>query len=79
MWCTVYASNAMTYHRFSLSADELLTQLPKLDVRGTAIQDECPHYAAPMTCVPGKYRRHDGLCNNLHVPTWGATLAVFAR
>jgi hypothetical protein len=27
----------------------------------------------------GKYRRYDGLCNNVKYPTWGATNTPFSR
>uniref|UniRef100_G3RQA0 Peroxidasin like n=1 Tax=Gorilla gorilla gorilla TaxID=9595 RepID=G3RQA0_GORGO len=30
-------------------------------------------------CFHAKYRAHDGTCNNLQQPTWGAALTAFAR
>ncbi|XP_017387255.1 peroxidasin-like protein [Cebus imitator] len=30
-------------------------------------------------CFHGKYRSHDGTCNNLQQPTWGAAPTAFAR
>lgn len=65
--------------RYDLSADEIWTQLPKMDVGETLVARYCPDFASPMQCVPGRYRRHDGLCNNLRFPTRGATRAAFAR
>ncbi|CAL4190610.1 unnamed protein product, partial [Meganyctiphanes norvegica] len=64
---------------YGLSRHDIWKSLPKLDVSKTAIAGYCPDYASPMTCVPGKYRRTDGLCNNLKNPTWGATRATFER
>ncbi|XP_047738781.1 peroxidase [Hyalella azteca] len=65
--------------RFSLSSYEIFYELPRLDVSHTAVAEVCPDFASPMTCVPTRYRRHDGLCNNLLHPTWGATRTVFNR
>lgn len=39
----------------------------------------CPPFFAGVECRPGKYRRFDGLCNNIDHPTWGATMAPFQR
>nr|XP_027209255.1 chorion peroxidase-like isoform X2 [Penaeus vannamei] len=64
---------------YKLSAEEIWTLLPKVDVGETLVAKYCPDFASPMTCVPGRYRRHDGLCNNLRFPTWGATRTAFAR
>lgn len=39
----------------------------------------CPPFLSGVECRPGKYRRFDGLCNNLEHPTWGAAMAPFQR
>ena len=36
----------------------------------------CPPFLSGVECRPGKYRRVDGLCNNLENPTWGAAHTV---
>ncbi|XP_068209446.1 peroxidase-like isoform X2 [Palaemon carinicauda] len=63
----------------SLTPEEVALHLPLLDTTRTSISQICPAYASPMKCTPGKYRRFDGLCNNLKNPTWGAVNAVFSR
>ncbi|XP_045139322.1 peroxidasin homolog [Portunus trituberculatus] len=65
--------------KYRLSPLEVAHDLPLLDTTGTAAAAICPRYASPLKCIPGRYRRIDGLCNNLHHPTWGATRAVFTR
>ncbi|KAK8405842.1 hypothetical protein O3P69_001962 [Scylla paramamosain] len=64
-------------NKYRLSPLEIAHDLPLMDTRGTAAAAICPRYASPLKCIPGRYRRIDGLCNNLHNPTWGATRAVF--
>ncbi|KAK4310614.1 hypothetical protein Pmani_017833, partial [Petrolisthes manimaculis] len=62
---------------YGLTAAEVAHNLPLLDTTRTAVSTVCPRFTSPMQCTPGKYRRIDGLCNNLYSPTWGATRAVF--
>ncbi|KAK3867852.1 hypothetical protein Pcinc_026722, partial [Petrolisthes cinctipes] len=64
---------------YGLTAAEVAHNLPLLDTTRTAVSTVCPRFTSPMQCTPGKYRRIDGLCNNLYSPTWGATRAVFTR
>ncbi|XP_066937069.1 peroxidase-like [Macrobrachium rosenbergii] len=66
-------------HWLCLNPEEIWSVLPSLDVGKTDIAQFCPDFASPMDCIAGKYRRYDGLCNNLHVPTLAATNSVFAR
>lgn len=39
----------------------------------------CPAFLSNVECKPGKYRRYDGLCNNVRHPFWGATNTPFSR
>ncbi|KAG7156940.1 Peroxidasin-like 2 [Homarus americanus] len=65
--------------QYGLTASELFHNLPLVDMTKTSATKVCPRFALPMTCTPGKFRRYDGLCNNLHSPTWGAINSVFSR
>ncbi|XP_063600017.1 chorion peroxidase-like [Penaeus indicus] len=62
-----------------LTASEVAHYLPQVDMMKTSVASICPAFASPTLCTPGKYRRIDGLCNNVHHPTWGATRSVFQR
>ncbi|XP_069975456.1 probable oxidoreductase PXDNL, partial [Penaeus vannamei] len=62
-----------------LTASEVAQNLPQVDMMRTSMASICPAFASPTLCTPGKYRRIDGLCNNVHRPTWGATRSVFQR
>ncbi|XP_071515690.1 salivary peroxidase/catechol oxidase isoform X1 [Panulirus ornatus] len=66
-------------NQYGLTPAEVSHNLPLLDTTKTAAATMCPRFTSPMTCTPGKYRRYDGLCNNLYSPSWGATRAVFSR
>ena len=65
--------------RYGLTAWEVENKLPLLDTHKTNLLKYCPDYLAPLKCTPGRYRRFDGLCNNLYNPTWGARLTTFTR
>ena len=65
--------------RYGLTAWEVENKLPLLDTHKTNLLKYCPDYLAPLKCTPGRYRRFDGLCNNLQNPTWGARLTTFTR
>ncbi len=64
---------------YGLSAYDVEYKLPLLDTYHTDLLRVCPDYLSPLQCVPGRYRRFDGLCNNLIHPTWGARLTTFPR
>ncbi|XP_011203180.1 peroxidase [Bactrocera dorsalis] len=64
---------------YGLSYEEIEKGLPTIDTSKTLIRDVCPPFFAGVECRPGKYRRFDGLCNNIDHPTWGATMAPFQR
>ena len=65
--------------RYGLTAWEVENKLPLLDTHKTNLMKYCPAFLAPLKCTPGRYRRFDGLCNNLQHPTWGARLTAFNR
>lgn len=65
--------------RYGLTPHEIENQLPLLDTHKTNLLKYCPDFMSPLHCTPGKYRRFDGLCNNLQNPTWGARLTSFTR
>ena len=62
-----------------MSAHDIEYKLPLIDTHKTNLLKYCPDFLAPLQCTPGKYRRFDGLCNNLANPTWGARLTTFTR
>ncbi|KAL5282648.1 HPX5 family protein [Megaselia abdita] len=64
---------------YGLSYEEIERGLPSIDTSKTLIRDVCPPFFSGVECRPGKYRRFDGLCNNIEHPTWGATMAPFQR
>ncbi|EDW67928.2 peroxidase [Drosophila virilis] len=64
---------------YGLSYEEIEKGLPNIDTSKTLIREVCPPFFAGVECRPGKYRRFDGLCNNIEHPTWGATNAPFQR
>lgn len=64
---------------YGLSKEEIEKALPEIDTSKTLIREVCPPFLAHVECKAGKYRRYDGLCNNVHHPTWGATNTPFER
>ncbi|XP_064549851.1 peroxidase [Drosophila montana] len=64
---------------YGLSYEEIEKGLPTIDTSKTLIREVCPPFFAGVECRPGKYRRFDGLCNNIEHPTWGATNSPFQR
>ncbi|CAH0766110.1 unnamed protein product [Bemisia tabaci] len=65
--------------KYGLTYEEVEKGLPLIDTSKTLIKDVCPPFLSNVECRPGKYRRYDGLCNNLKHPTWGATMTPFTR
>ncbi|KAG8272476.1 hypothetical protein J6590_040631 [Homalodisca vitripennis] len=66
--------------RFGLNGIEVEAALPRIDTSRTEIGSYCPQFLRrPRKCRPQRYRRHDGLCNNLDHPTWGAARTPFRR
>ncbi|XP_073952495.1 peroxidase homolog [Choristoneura fumiferana] len=64
---------------YGLTYEEIEKGLPLIDTSRTLIREVCPPVFSHVECRAGKYRRLDGLCNNLEHPTWGATNAPFQR
>ncbi|CAH0399124.1 unnamed protein product [Chilo suppressalis] len=64
---------------YGLTYEEIEKGLPLIDTSRTLIREVCPPVFSHVECRAGKYRRLDGLCNNLQRPTWGATNAPFQR
>lgn len=71
--------NELLSPRYGLTPHEIENQLPLLDTHKTNLLKYCPDFMSPLHCTAGKYRRFDGLCNNLQNPTWGARLTAFTR
>ncbi|KAF6213079.1 hypothetical protein GE061_010793 [Apolygus lucorum] len=64
---------------YGMGSDDIEKGLPLIDTSKTLIREICPAYLSDVQCHAGKYRRHDGLCNNLDNPTWGAINTPFTR
>ncbi|XP_055300072.1 peroxidase [Sitodiplosis mosellana] len=64
---------------YGLSYEDIENGLPQIDTSRTLIREVCPPFLSVVECRAGKYRRFDGLCNNLEHPTWGATMTPFQR
>ncbi|XP_069705642.1 peroxidase-like isoform X2 [Periplaneta americana] len=66
--------------RFRLSREDVALGLPRINTLRTDIADFCPRsHRTDRRCKVSRYRRHDGECNNLQHPTWGAALLSFKR
>ena len=63
--------------RLNLSANEALNLLPKLSLKGTALEASCVPPNEP--CEDTKYRSIDGSCNNFFGPFWGKSGTSFTR
>lgn len=70
--------NSLFGFSYGLTVEEI-ESLPQIDTSKTLIQEVCPPYLSNVECHPGKYRRLDGLCNNIENPSWGATMTPFTR
>lgn len=66
--------------KFDLSADEILSGLPLIDMSQTDFWSICPLMVKPVLCDPtGRFRSFTGHCNNLNNPAWGAAQTPFVR
>lgn len=70
---------AFLQYRFNLHPEDIELGLRQIDTLKTAIRDICPVFLSSIKCKAGKYRRPDGLCNNVNHPTWGAINTPFTR
>ncbi|CAB0018387.1 unnamed protein product, partial [Nesidiocoris tenuis] len=66
-----------SFHRYGMGAEDIEKGLPLIDTSKTLIREVCPAFLSDVQCHAGKYRRHDGLCNNMENPTWGAINTPF--
>lgn len=80
MYCIVHLIIIFPFlYSYGLSYEEIEKGLPTIDTSKTLIREICPPFFAGVECRPGKYRRFDGLCNNIEHPTWGAANSPFQR
>ncbi|XP_035230877.1 uncharacterized protein LOC118202791, partial [Stegodyphus dumicola] len=64
--------------QFKLNKDQVLHALPTVDVRGTALEKDCP-LTVDFPCRPKKYRAYSGYCNNVQNPRWGNANTAYVR
>jgi peroxidase len=69
----------LIFYSYGLSYEDIEKGLPTIDTSRTLVREVCPPFLSGVECRPGKYRRVDGLCNNLQHPTWGAANTPFQR
>lgn len=79
LFSLIYLCLYLFLFSYGLSYEEIEKGLPRIDTSRTLIREVCPAFLANVECQPGKYRRYDGLCNNVKHPTWGATNTPFTR
>ncbi|KAK3911279.1 Peroxidase [Frankliniella fusca] len=66
--------------RYALSRADVVLGLGAVDTRWTDLARFCPAaLASRRPCQETRFRRHDGACNNLANPTWGAAGTAFRR
>jgi peroxidase len=70
---------SLLLNSYGLSYEDIEKGLPQIDTSKTLVREVCPPFLSGVECRPGKYRRVDGLCNNLEHPTWGAAHTPFQR
>lgn len=76
---TTFHRESNSIYRFDLNADDVNKFLPMIDTSKTLIRNVCPSCLSRVACKAGKYRRPDGLCNNIAHPNWGSTMSTFNR
>jgi len=60
--------------QYGLSKDAVANGLPLIDTTKTIIENYCPPFLMTPTCKVERYRTITGLCNNLNMPHWGASM-----
>ncbi|KAG8175633.1 hypothetical protein JTE90_001062 [Oedothorax gibbosus] len=65
-------------NQYQLTRDQVLHAIPTVDVRGTALERECP-LTVDFPCQPKKYRAYSGYCNNVQHPRWGNANTAYIR
>lgn len=63
--------------RYQLTTDEINFGLPTLSTRVASLT--CPMPQVSFPCYPGKYRSHNGNCNNVQSPQLGSSSMPFHR
>lgn len=63
--------------RYQLTQDEINFGLPTLNTRVASLT--CPMPQVSFPCYPGKYRSHNGNCNNVQTPQLGSSSMPFHR
>lgn len=63
--------------RYQLTPDEINFGLPTLSTRAASLT--CPMPQISFPCYPGKYRSHNGNCNNVQSPQLGSSSMPFHR
>ena len=63
--------------RYQLTPDEINFGLPTLSTRVASLT--CPMPQVSFPCYPGKYRSHNGNCNNVQTPQLGSSSMPFHR
>lgn len=63
--------------RYQLTQDEINFGLPTLNTRVASLT--CPMPQVSFPCFPGKYRSHNGNCNNVQTPQLGSSSMPFHR
>ncbi|XP_075032781.1 peroxidasin homolog [Mixophyes fleayi] len=67
--------NSTSYHYSELVSPHYISMIA--NVSGCTAQRQVPNCSD--ICFHQRYRTHDGTCNNLQHPTWGASLTAFQR
>ncbi|XP_074603840.1 uncharacterized protein LOC141857262 [Brevipalpus obovatus] len=64
---------------YRLSHDEIVNDLPRIDIKGTSLSNQCPRQSVQLPCHPGKYRSFSGHCNNVQNADWGNSVTEYQR
>ncbi|XP_042900763.1 uncharacterized protein [Parasteatoda tepidariorum] len=71
-------ASKLLLQQYKLSKDQVLHALPTVDIRGTALEKDCP-FMVDFPCRPKKYRAYSGYCNNVQNPRWGNANTGYIR
>ena len=75
--CEINLGLHCSFPRYKLSKEEVLYGLPTLDIRDVGLK--CPLPPSAIPCHPGRFRSHNGHCNNVQHPHWGSSAMPFRR
>ncbi|XP_046396972.1 peroxidase-like [Ischnura elegans] len=85
---TLLETSRILSQEYELTKEEMWEVLPRINTLKTKIAAFCPRFlqtrAGGRTCdnpgpIGGRFRMHDGSCNNLAHPTWGSARVAFRR